>query len=75
MNAIDLADTFMKGTEWGLRFNYLAFWTVVTAAAVTGLITTRRYFHAGFGITLLVLNIAHALSELAILGDSSTTQG
>ncbi len=69
MNAIDLADTFMKGADWGFRFSYLTFWAAVTAAGVIGLTTTRRSIHAGSGITLLLWNIALAFYDHAILGD------
>ena len=32
VNAIDLADTFMKGVEWGSRLSFLSHWTAITAA-------------------------------------------
>jgi len=69
MNAVDLADTLMKGVEWDTRFSYLSFWTAVTVAGVVGLTTTRRSVHTAFAITLLVWNFATSFYDLTTLGD------
>jgi len=67
LNMIDLADTFLKGLEWGSRLTYLSFWGAVTVAGVTGLTTTRREVHTGFGITLFLWQLAYTFSDLKIL--------
>jgi len=58
LNAIDLADTFMKGLDWGFRFSYLSYWAATTAAGIFGLTTTRRRVHMGFGIALFFWQFA-----------------
>jgi hypothetical protein len=68
LNVIDLADTFMKGAEWGLRWSYLSFWVALAAACVVGLITTRRSVHMSFGIAMLVWFNALTFYDQAILG-------
>jgi hypothetical protein len=68
LNSIDLADSFMKGAEWGFRTSGLTYWVVVTAAGVTGLTTTRKTVHTGLAITLLLSNIALTFYDNAILG-------
>ncbi len=68
LNAIDLADSFMKGVEWGSRFTGLTYWVAVTVAGVIGLTTTRRGVHTGLAITLLLWQIALTFYDNAILG-------
>ena len=70
VNAIDLADSFMKGVEWGYRLTRLTLWVATTAAGVIGLTTTRRGVHTGLAMTLLLWNIALLFYENAILGGS-----
>ncbi len=70
LNAIDLADSFMKSVEWGSRLTGLTYWLAVTAAGVIGLTTTRRGVHTGLAMTLLLWNIALLFYENAILGGS-----
>lgn len=68
MNAIDLVDTFMKSTEWGLRYSYVSFWTAVTAAGVVGLTTRRRSAHMASGLVLFFWNIGLGFYDHAVLG-------
>ncbi len=68
LNAIDLADTFMKGADWGTRPSYLALWTAISAAGIIGLTTRRRNAHAGLAITLFLWQILYNFSDLRILG-------
>lgn len=69
LNAIDLIDTFMKGTEWGFRTSYLTFWTALTAAFLIGLITTRRSVHTALGLVLLLWNNGLTFYENRLLGN------
>ena len=69
LNVIDLIDTFMKGTEWGFRPPYVTYWTVLTAAAVIGLITTRRSVQTAFGLVMLLWSNGLSFYELDILGN------
>jgi hypothetical protein len=68
VNAIDLADSFLKGFEWGARPGYIVYCSVVTAAAIVGLISARRWLHLAMGATLLVYNIAFTVLDTPILG-------
>ena len=68
INVIDLADSFMKGFEWGMRINYVVFWLTLTGAAVLGLKTRRRWVHMTLGITLLVYNVTFTTFDTPILG-------
>jgi hypothetical protein len=68
LNAIDLADTFMKGTDWGFRMSYVSYWVALTTAAVVGLSTTRRSLHAGLGIVMLLWIYAITFYDQAVLG-------
>jgi hypothetical protein len=68
LNAIDLADSFLKGVEWGSRFTGLTYCGAVTAAGIIGLTTTRRGVHTALGITLLLSNIALTFYDNAVLG-------
>jgi hypothetical protein len=68
LNAIDLADTFMKGTDWGFRLSYVSYWVALTTAAVVGLSTTRRSLHAGFGLVMLLWIHAITFYDQAVLG-------
>jgi hypothetical protein len=49
LNAVDLADSFMKGVEWGSRMTLLTYWAAVTAAGIIGLTTTHRGVHTALG--------------------------
>ena len=68
LNTIDLADSFMKGVEWGSRLSGLTYWVAVTAAGVIGLTTTRRGVHTGLALTLLLWSIVLTFYDNAILG-------
>lgn len=68
LNAIDVADTLMKGSTWGLRPSFLVYWVALTAVAVAGLTTRRRSLHAAFGIAMFVWTNALGLFETAMLG-------
>jgi len=68
VNAIDLADTFLKGFEWGTRIGYVAFWLVTVTAAVLGLTTERRLVHLTLGVTLLSYNVVFTVFDTPMLG-------
>ena len=68
VNVIDLADSFLKGFEWGARPGYVAYWLAVTGAAVLALNTSRRWVHMTLGITLLIYNVIFTFYDTPILG-------
>lgn len=68
LSVIDLVDTFMKGWEWGVRESYWWYWLTVTACAVTGLLSTRRYVHLAMGLVLLTWSNALTFYEQYVLG-------
>lgn len=68
LNGIDLADTFLKGTEWGARSTYLVYWSAVTVSAVTGLFTERRGIMMTLGLMLLLWSNGLTFYEQGVLG-------
>jgi hypothetical protein len=68
VNGIDLADTFLKGFEWGTRSGYIVYWSAVTGAAILGLITKRQWVHSALGIGLLVYAIVFTALDTPTLG-------
>ena len=68
LNAIDVADTLMKGSTWGLRPSFLIYWVALTAVAVAGLTNRRRSLHAALGIAMFLWSNALSFFETALLG-------
>ena len=68
LNVLDLVDTFMKGWEWGMRQSYTWYWLAVTACAVIGLLTTRRYVHLAMGLVLVFWSNILTFYEQFVLG-------
>jgi len=68
LGPIDIADSFMKGVEWGSRWTGLTWQVAIIAAGVIGLTTTRRGVHTALAITLLLWSIAITFYDQATLG-------
>lgn len=53
----------------GFRTSQVTYWTALTAAAVIGLITTRRSVHTAFGLLMLLWINGFSFYETDILGN------
>lgn len=65
---VDIADTFLKGTDWGMRPVFIAQTTVFVVACVIGMSTTRRSVHMATAIVVFGVQFAYMFRELGILG-------
>lgn len=65
---LDIADTFLKGTDWGVRPVFLAQTAIYVAACIIGMSTTRRSVHLATAIVVFGLQLAYMFRELGILG-------
>lgn len=68
MQAVDIADTFLKGYEWGLRPAVLITYAVTFAVAITGIISERRSFQLGAAIVAFSSQLLYIFQELNVLG-------
>ncbi|MFO7587462.1 MAG: hypothetical protein R6X22_05255 [Gemmatimonadota bacterium] len=65
---LDTVDSFLKGTDWGLRPIYLVQSGVTLAAAIAGLISTRRSVQLAGAATAFSVQMAYMFREVGVLG-------
>ena len=68
VNAIDIADTFLKGYDWGVRPAVLTNYAVIIGVAVTGLISNRRSIQLGVAGVAFAAQLLYLFQELGVLG-------
>lgn len=68
VTALDLVDSFLKGTEWGLRPSYLFQTVVLVVAAVAGILSTRRSVQLACAVAGVVIQLTYMFMEVGILG-------
>ncbi len=68
VTAIDIADTFLKGYDWGVRPAVLTNYAVVIGVAVTGLISNRRSIQLGVAGVAFAAQLLYLFQELGVLG-------
>jgi hypothetical protein len=68
MQAIDVADTFLKSYEWGMRPEVFATYLITVLVATTGIISERRSIQLGAAAVALVSQLLYLTQELGILG-------
>jgi hypothetical protein len=68
MQAIDVADTFLKGYEWGLRPAVIAIYSVTVLVAIVGIISEKRAMQLGSAVVAFASQILYATQELGVLG-------
>lgn len=68
MQVIDVADTFLKGYEWGVRPEVVATYSVTVFVAITGIISERRSIQLGVAIVAFASQMLYLSQELGILG-------
>ena len=66
--AFDVADTFLKGTEWGLRPAVLMNYSINFAVVITGIISERRAIQLGTAIVAFSAQLLYVFQELNVLG-------
>ncbi len=68
MQAVDVADTFLKGYEWGMRPEVLANYSITVLVAITGIISERRSIQLGAAAVAFATQLLYLTQELGILG-------
>jgi len=66
--AIDTVDSFLKGTEWGLRPFYVFQSGVFVAAALAGLISKRRTIQLAAAGAAFSMQLIYMFREVGVLG-------
>lgn len=66
--AFDIADTFLKGTEWGLRPEVLVNYFVNATVVIVGIIAERRSIQLGAAIVAFSAQLLYVYQELGVLG-------
>jgi hypothetical protein len=65
---LDTVDSFLKGTEWGLRPFYLFQSGVLVSAALAGLISRRRVVQLAAAIAAFTVQLVYMFREVGVLG-------
>ena len=68
VTVIDVADTFLKGYDWGVRPAVLAIYAVNTIVAVTGFVSNRRSIQLGVACVAFAVQLLYLFQELGVLG-------
>ena len=68
VTVIDVADTFLKGYDWGVRPAVLAIYAVNTVVAVTGFVSNRRSIQLGVACVAFAVQLLYLFQELGVLG-------
>ena len=66
--AIDIADTFLKGYDWGVRPAVIINYSVLIAVAITGIISERRSVQLGVAVVAFASQLLYVFQELGVLG-------
>ncbi|MCL7926292.1 MAG: hypothetical protein M8841_00765 [marine benthic group bacterium] len=65
---LDTIDSFLKSAEWGLRPFYLMQSGVIVAAALAGLMSTRRSVQLVGAVAAFAVQMAYMFREVGVLG-------
>lgn len=65
---IDLADTFLKGKDWGLRPEFLAQTLILLAVCLAGMLTERRRVQLVAALVVFLSQVGYLFLEVATLG-------
>lgn len=65
---LDTADSFLKGTDWGLRPISLVLTGVTLAAAIIGMVSTRRSVQLVGAIAAFAAQMVYMFREVGVLG-------
>ncbi len=67
-NAVDFADSLLKGLAWALRPDYVVQLVVYIAAAALGVASERRSVQLGIAVVMFALQVVYTWESLDILG-------
>lgn len=65
---VDVADTFLKGFDWGVRPAVLSIYVVTIATVVTGIVSERRSIQIGVASIAFFSQLLYLTRELGVLG-------
>ncbi|MCJ7592205.1 MAG: hypothetical protein MUO51_12710 [Woeseiaceae bacterium] len=68
MQATDVADTFLKGYDWGMRPEVIATYLATVLVAIAGIISERRSIQLGGAVIAFSSQILYLFQELGVLG-------
>ena len=68
VQVVDMADTFLKGFDWGVRTTVLSVYTVTIVAAISGIISERRSIQLGVAGVAFASQLLYLFQELGVLG-------
>ena len=68
MQATDVADTFLKGYDWGMRPEVIATYAVTVLVEITGIASEKRSIQLGGAIIAFGSQILYLSQELGVLG-------
>lgn len=68
VQAIDIIDTFLKGSDWGMRPAVLTVYTVTISIAITGFVSERRSIQLAVAIIAFTSQLLYLFGELDVLG-------
>ena len=68
VQVIDTIDTFLKGSEWGMRPASVTIIAVTTVMAITGFVSERRSVQLGVAIVAFASQLLYVFGELGVLG-------
>jgi hypothetical protein len=66
--SFDIVDTFLKGTDWGLRQSYVVFVIAQVAVYVTAIWSTSRKLHLVMAGTMFSWQLIYSILDLEVLG-------
>lgn len=65
---LDVVDTFLKGTDWGLRPVFVVQTAIFLAACIVGALSERRRVQLTTAATAFTVQMVYMFQELGILG-------
>lgn len=66
--ALDIADTFLKGFDWGIRPVFWAQTGAVSGAFVVGIVSTQRRYQLGAALVAFAAQLLYAFNQIGVLG-------
>lgn len=65
---VDMVDTFLKGSDWGLRPALLTNYAVIIAVAITGILSERRSVQLIAAFVAFSSQLLYIYREISVLG-------